>query len=71
MRKRLGISKTNIVPKNKGIVIHEDIKKQLVRITEYESIFKMKLKSSLKKGTLKLQQKDAEQVAKHKIFKPK
>ena len=71
MRKRLGISKTNIVPKNKGIVIHEDIKKQLVRITEYESIFKMKLKSSLKKGTLKLQQEDAEQVAKHKISKPK
>ncbi|EEW0649199.1 relaxase [Escherichia coli] len=71
MRKRLGISKTNIVPKNKGIVIHEDIKKQPVRITEYESRFKTKLKSNLKKDTSKLQQEDAEQGAKHKIFKPK
>ncbi|EPY3975280.1 relaxase/mobilization nuclease domain-containing protein [Enterobacter kobei] len=71
IRERLNIRKPVIQPKNKEKVIKEEIKKKSLYMFDYENRFKSKLKSNLKKETLKLQQQEAEQSVKYPTFKPK
>ncbi|HAI3072098.1 TPA: relaxase/mobilization nuclease domain-containing protein [Escherichia coli] len=71
IRERLNIRKPVIQPKNKEKVIKEEIKKKPLYMFDYENRFKSKLKSNLKKETLKLQQQEAEQSVKYPTFKPK
>ncbi|HFI1947509.1 TPA: relaxase/mobilization nuclease domain-containing protein [Yersinia enterocolitica] len=71
MRKRLGISKPIIAPKNKEKIIQEEIKKNPSHLIEYENRFKSKLKSNLKKETSRLQQQEAVPDVKYPTFKPK
>lgn len=71
MRKRLGISKPIIAPKNKEKIIQEEVKKNPAHLIEYENRFKSKLKSNLKKETSRLQQQEAVPDVKYPTFKPK
>lgn len=48
MRKRLGMSKLIIAPKNKDKIIQEEIKKNPPYLTEYENRFKSKFKKTKK-----------------------
>ncbi|BBV52971.1 relaxase/mobilization nuclease domain-containing protein [Citrobacter portucalensis] len=71
IRERLEIKKPVVQPKNKEKIVKEEIKKKPLYMFDYENRFKSKLKSNLKKETLKLQQQEAEQSVKYPTFKPK
>lgn len=71
MRKRLGISKPIIAPKNKEKIIQEEIKKNPAHLIESKNRFKSKLKSNLKKEASKLQQQEAVPDVIYPTFKPK
>ncbi|MGJ7344212.1 relaxase/mobilization nuclease domain-containing protein [Morganella morganii] len=58
MRKRLGMSKPIIAPKNKDKIIQEEIKKNPPHLTEYGNRFKSKFKKILKKEQQKPHIKD-------------
>ncbi|CAK9886210.1 MAG: hypothetical protein XXXJIFNMEKO3_02638 [Candidatus Erwinia impunctatus] len=58
MRKRLGISKSIIAPKNKEKTINKEIKKKLAYLAGNENSFKSKLKSRMNSEILKLLQLD-------------
>ncbi|MEY8647389.1 relaxase/mobilization nuclease domain-containing protein [Klebsiella pasteurii] len=71
MRKRLGINKPIIAPKNKEKIIQEEIKKNPAQLIESKNRFKSKLKSNLKKETSRLQQQEAVPDVIYPTFKPK
>ncbi|EFX6283554.1 TPA: relaxase/mobilization nuclease domain-containing protein [Enterobacter hormaechei subsp. xiangfangensis] len=71
IRERLNIRKPIIHIKNKEKLVKDEIKKKPDYIVAYENRFKSKLKSTLKKETLKLSPQEIEQDFKHRTFKPK
>ncbi|HGH4841585.1 TPA: relaxase/mobilization nuclease domain-containing protein [Klebsiella pneumoniae] len=75
IRRRLGIEKPVIQPKNKEKVIKEEIKKKPLGLSMNENRFKSKLKEAIKKEkpkneTTQLQQED-DQYLKPRGFKPR
>ncbi|WP_273852702.1 relaxase/mobilization nuclease domain-containing protein [Serratia bockelmannii] len=71
MRKRLGISKPIIAPKNKEKIIHDDIKKKPANLAGNESRFKSNLKERMKIERLESSQQEGEQIIERQVFKPR
>ncbi|HDD8661100.1 TPA: relaxase/mobilization nuclease domain-containing protein [Escherichia coli] len=71
MRKRLGISKPIIAPKNKEKIIHDDIKKKPANLAGNESRFKSNLKERMKIEILESSQQEGEQIIERQVFKPR
>ncbi|WP_216349672.1 hypothetical protein [Salmonella enterica] len=71
MRKRLGISKPIIAPKNKEKIIHDDIKKKPANLAGNESRFKSNLKERMKIEILESSQQEAEKIIERQVFKPR
>ncbi|HBT4787364.1 TPA: relaxase/mobilization nuclease domain-containing protein [Klebsiella variicola subsp. variicola] len=71
MRRRLGINKSIIAPKNKEKIIHEEIKKKPNYFVGNGIVFKSKLKSRIRNETLKLSQLDDDKNLEIRVLKIK
>ncbi|HBR3359938.1 TPA: relaxase/mobilization nuclease domain-containing protein [Klebsiella pneumoniae] len=69
MRERLGIKKPIIVPKRREKIIHDKIKKNSYNIAVGKDDFRKKLKSKLKKDTLKEIKLDMDECVKNSVYK--
>ncbi|EAM8011039.1 relaxase/mobilization nuclease domain-containing protein [Salmonella enterica subsp. enterica serovar Mississippi] len=69
MRERLGIKKPIIVPKRREKIIHDKIKKNSYNIAVGKDDFRKRLKSKLKKDTLKEIKLDMDECVKNSVYK--
>ncbi|MBA0216230.1 relaxase/mobilization nuclease domain-containing protein [Pectobacterium brasiliense] len=69
MRERLGVKKPIIVPKSREKIIHDEIKKNSYNITVGKDNFRKRLKSKLKKDTLKEIKLDMDECVKNSVYK--
>ena len=69
MRERLGIKKPIIVPKRREKIIHDKIKETSYNITVGKDDFRKRLKSKLKKDTLKEIKLDMNECVKNSVYK--
>ncbi|HEC7464911.1 TPA: relaxase/mobilization nuclease domain-containing protein, partial [Salmonella enterica subsp. enterica serovar Mississippi] len=68
MRERLGIKKPIIVPKRREKIIHDKIKKNSYNIAVGKDDFRKRLKSKLKKDTLKEIKLDMDECVKNSVY---
>lgn len=69
MRERLGVKKPIIVPKSREKIIHDEIKKNSYNIAVGKDSFRKRLKSKLKKDTLKEIKLDMDECVKNSVYK--
>ncbi|HCI6868709.1 TPA: relaxase/mobilization nuclease domain-containing protein [Klebsiella variicola subsp. variicola] len=69
MRERLGVKKPIIVPKSREKIIHDEIKKNSYNIAVGKDSFRKRLKSKLKKDTLKEIKLDMDDCVKNSVYK--
>lgn len=69
MRERLGIKKPIIVPKRREKIIHDKINKNSYNIAVGKDDFRKRLKSKLKKDTLKEIKLDMDECVKNSVYK--
>lgn len=69
MRERLGVKKPIIVPKSRVKIIHDEIKKNSYNIVVGKDNFRKRLKSKLKKDTLKEIKLDMDECVKNSVYK--
>ncbi|EEJ6372148.1 relaxase/mobilization nuclease domain-containing protein [Salmonella enterica subsp. enterica serovar Denver] len=69
MRERLGVKKPIIVPKSREKIIHDEIKKNSYNIAVGKDNFRKRLKSKLKKDTLKEMKLDMDECVKNSVYK--
>ncbi|HDS9366729.1 relaxase/mobilization nuclease domain-containing protein [Klebsiella pneumoniae] len=69
MRERLGVKKPIIVPKSREKIIHDEIKKNSYNIAVGKDNFRKRLKSKLKKDTLKEIKLDMDECVKNSVYK--
>lgn len=69
MRERLGVKKPIIVPKSREKIIHDEIKKNSYNIAVGKDDFRKRLKSKLKKDTLKEIKLDMDECVKNSVYK--
>lgn len=69
MRERLGVKKPIIVPKSRVKIIHDEIKKNSYNIAVGKDNFRKRLKSKLKKDTLKEMKLDMDECVKNSVYK--
>ncbi len=69
MRERLGVNKPIIVPKSRVKIMHDEIKKNSYNIAVGKDNFRKRLKSKLKKDTLKEIKLDMDECVKNSVYK--
>ncbi|ECE8820373.1 relaxase/mobilization nuclease domain-containing protein [Escherichia coli] len=69
MRERLGVKKPIIVPKSRVKIIHDEIKKNSYNIAVGKDNFRKRLKSKLKKDTLKEIKLDMDECVNNSVYK--